>query len=164
MACGRIYLSFGKALCVLALSGLSLFANEKPDSPEPKFQVPSQSPTPPAASQTGTQADTKDGHAKDEVPKRIFWIIPNFMTTNDQPENQGPLTPKQKFNIAWHQFFDESAHFGNLLAGGDFSGGGRDSALWRRLGCLRRKIPGSGGRSIHGKLLDLWNSADRAAR
>ncbi len=118
MACGRIRLLFGTALCVLALSSVSLFADEKPDSPEPKFQVPSQSPTPPAATQTDTQADTKDGHAKDEVPKRIFWIIPNFMTTNDQPENQGPLTPKQKFNIAWHQFFDESAHFGNLIQAG----------------------------------------------
>jgi len=40
------------------------------------------------------------------------------MTTNDQPENQGPLTPAQKYNIAWHQFFDESAHFGNLLQAG----------------------------------------------
>jgi hypothetical protein len=54
-------------------------------------------------------------HSKDEVPKRIFYIIPNFMTANDQPENQGPLTPKAKFTIAWHQFFDESAHFGNVL-------------------------------------------------
>jgi len=118
MTCGRIRLLSGTALCVLALSSVSLFADEKPDSPEPKFQVSSQSPTPPAAPQTDTQADTKDGHAKDEVPKRIFWIIPNFMTTNDQPENQGPLTPKQKFNIAWHQFFDESAHFGNLIQAG----------------------------------------------
>jgi hypothetical protein len=57
-------------------------------------------------------------HSKDEVPKRIFFIIPNFMTANDQPENQGPLTPKQKFNIAWHQWYDMSAHFGNILQAG----------------------------------------------
>ena len=53
--------------------------------------------------------------AQDEVPRRIFWIIPNFMTANDQPENRGPLTTRQKYSIAWHQFVDPSAHFANLL-------------------------------------------------
>jgi hypothetical protein len=62
-----------------------------------------------------TKTDEKDKDAKDEVPKRILFIIPNFMTENDQPENQGPLTPAKKFNIAWHQYSDYSAHFGNLL-------------------------------------------------
>jgi hypothetical protein len=57
----------------------------------------------------------RDGEARDQVPKRILYIIPNFMTENDQPENQGPLTAGQKFNIAWHQFSDYSAHFGNIL-------------------------------------------------
>jgi hypothetical protein len=88
---------------------------EKPESPAPKIPLDSQSAQ--AAPQT-TQTSGTNGpgdHAKDEVPKRIFFIIPNFMTANDQPENQGPLTPKQKFNIAWHQFFDESAHFGNVF-------------------------------------------------
>jgi hypothetical protein len=59
--------------------------------------------------------DKRDKEARDDVPKRIFWIIPNFMTANDQPENQGPLTTSQKYTIAWHQFADESAHFGNVL-------------------------------------------------
>lgn len=62
--------------------------------------------------------DQKDKEANDEVPKRIFWIIPNFMTANDQPENQGPLTPHQKYVIAWHQFSDRSAHFGNVIQAG----------------------------------------------
>ena len=118
MACGRTHFFFGAALCALALSGASLFGQEKPNSPEPKVQSSSQDPAPSAASQTAAQTDKKDREAKDEVPKRIFWIIPNFMTTNDQPENKGPLTPAQKFNIAWHQFSDESAHFGNLLQAG----------------------------------------------
>jgi hypothetical protein len=52
---------------------------------------------------------------RDEVPKRIFGIIPNFMTTNDQPKNRRPLTTKQKYSIAWHQFADPSAHFGNFV-------------------------------------------------
>src|SRR5271165_7281098 len=115
MVCGRTYFFFGAALCALALSGVALFGQEKPDSPEPKVQASSQDATSSTASQTTTETDKKDREAKDEVPKRIFWIIPNFMTTNDQPENQGPLTIKQKYTIAWHQYFDMSAHFGNLL-------------------------------------------------
>src|SRR5271165_6714684 len=115
MVCGRTYFFFGAALCALALSGVALFGQEKPDSPEPKVQASSQDATSSTASQTTTETDKKDREEKDEVPKRIFFIIPNFMTTNDQPENQGPLTTKEKYNIAWHQFFDVSAHFGNLL-------------------------------------------------
>jgi len=118
MACGRTHFFIGAALCALALSGASLFGQEKPDSPEPKVQSSSQDPAPSAASQTAGQTDKKDREANDEVPKRIFFIIPNFMTTNDQPENKGPLKPAQKFNIAWHQFWDESAHFGNFLQAG----------------------------------------------
>jgi hypothetical protein len=57
----------------------------------------------------------QDKEGRDEVPKRIFGIIPNFMTTNDQPQNRGPLTTKQKYSIAWHQFADPSAHLGNLI-------------------------------------------------
>ena len=118
MVCGRTYFFFGTALCALALSGISLFGQERPDSPEPKVPASSQDAASSTASQTTTQTDKKDREAKDEVPKRIFWIIPNFMTTNDQPENNGPLTPAQKYNIAWHQFWDESAHFGNFIQAG----------------------------------------------
>ena len=96
------------ALLSLAMLGRCGCAQEKPDSPEPKTTQTAQSP-----SKTGTK--DKDQEANDEVPKRIFWIIPNFMTANDQPQNLGPLTPKQKFNIAWHQWWDVSAHIGNLL-------------------------------------------------
>lgn len=83
--------------------------NSKPDSPKPKVE-----------SQDGANpvVNPKDKDANDEVPKRIFWIIPNFMTYNDQPENQEPLTSKQKFNIAWHQFYDLSAHIGNFIQAG----------------------------------------------
>ena len=94
------------ALLALALLPVLSYAQEKPDSPQPK--VLTDGGDKPAV-------DPLDKDANDEVPKRIFWIIPNFMTTNDQPENQGPLTPKQKFNIAWHQFWDMSAHFGNII-------------------------------------------------
>ena len=94
----------------LALAPFSLPAQDKPDAPQPKTSTDSDPPKadPPVE-------PSKRDHTRDEVPKRIFYIIPNFMTANDQPENQGPLTPKQKFTIAWHQFFDESAHFGNVV-------------------------------------------------
>jgi hypothetical protein len=89
-------------------------APDKPDAPVAKpdaiwdaqaAQANTSSPTQPAA----------DKHAEDKVPKRILYIIPNFMTANDQPENDGPLSAGEKFNIAWHQFSDYSAHFGNIL-------------------------------------------------
>lgn len=105
----RLWLVFCGA--VLALAPLSAFSQEKPDAPQPKVQPDSNS-SPKTDSQNKT---SPQDHTRDEVPKRIFFIIPNFMTTNDQPENQDPLTPKQKFAIAWHQFFDESAHYGNLI-------------------------------------------------
>ncbi|MGB9472376.1 MAG: hypothetical protein WBQ59_23740 [Candidatus Acidiferrum sp.] len=93
-------------MLTLVFLSVSAFAQEKPASPQPK--VATDSGTPPVV-------DPQDKEAKDEVPKRIFWIIPNFMTANDQPENQGPLTVKEKYNIAWHQFWDMSAHFGNVV-------------------------------------------------
>ena len=92
-------------LMLLCLA-VSVRGQEKPDNPGPKF-VADQPMQP--------KVEPQDKDANDEVPKRIFWIIPNFMTANDQPENQGPLTPHQKYNIAWHQFWDYSAHFGNLV-------------------------------------------------
>lgn len=113
---GLLFLAVAGPLCVCAQD---LYAQEqpaqdkqnKPDSPQPKVQTDSDdNPTP--------AVDPDNAHANDEVPKRIFWIIPNFMTANDQPENKGPLTPKQKFNIAWHQFWDMSAHFGNVIQAG----------------------------------------------
>jgi len=118
MALGVINFVWRVALLTLVLVVVSAFAQEKPDAPEPKVQ-----PDPKVQLDSKVQPDPAiqpnedplNKHAKDEVPKRIFWIIPNFMTANDQPENAGPLTPAQKYNIAWHQFWDESAHFGNVI-------------------------------------------------
>jgi hypothetical protein len=109
----RIFHLFGRLLLLmLALVVVASLAQEtpggKPDSPQPKVQSDSSKSATPSA-------NPQDKEANDEVPKRIFWIIPNFMTYNDQPENQGPLTVKQKYDIAWHQFWDMSAHFGNIL-------------------------------------------------
>jgi hypothetical protein len=108
-------------LLVLPSTGVAVVpaessVDERPEAPTPKIFLDSASQQS-ATTQSTQPAATSErpDHSKDEVPKRIFFIVPNFMTANDQPENQGPLTPKQKFNIAWHQFWDQSAHFGNLI-------------------------------------------------
>jgi hypothetical protein len=103
------------AFLTLVLAPVCVFAQEKIDSPEPKVQPDPKSQQDPKVE---SNTDQNDKEANDDVPKRIFWIIPNFMTANDQPENEGPLTPNQKFNIAWHQFSDLSAHFGNVMQAG----------------------------------------------
>jgi hypothetical protein len=100
--------------CLVTLSG---HAQVTPDGSGPK-NIPTSASAKSSDVSDGVSENRKDKEARDEVPKRIFWIIPNFMTTNDQPENRGPLTTKQKYNIAWHQFADQSAHFGNLLQAG----------------------------------------------
>jgi len=61
--------------------------------------------------QPAANADTKNA----ENPKRILGIIPNFVSANDTAANQGPLTSKEKYSLAFHQMFDFSAHLGNLL-------------------------------------------------
>ena len=111
----------------LVLCAMGLFAqdqdtkpdNSKSDSSKPADSKPD-SPKPKAQTEDGANpvVNPQDKDANDEVPKRIFWIIPNFMTYNDQPENQGPLTVKQKYSIAWHQFYDLSAHIGNFIQAG----------------------------------------------
>lgn len=113
------------AVLTLVLASGPVWAQDQPDSPDsqippdPKVQVAQTDdkpqPDPKAQPDPSIQPSLRDKEARDEVPKRIFWIIPNFMTANDQPENAGPLTPNQKYNIAWHQFWDMSAHFGNVV-------------------------------------------------
>jgi hypothetical protein len=61
--------------------------------------------------QPAPDVDTKNA----ENPKRIFGIIPNFISTNDTVINQGPLTVHEKYVLSYHQMFDVSAHFGNFL-------------------------------------------------
>jgi hypothetical protein len=116
---GNVYLSlkYQSLSCVrratlllplLLLPSTSLFAQDTTSTASPDSPVPSIEAAKP-------KVDPQDKGANDEVPKRIFWIIPNFMTANDTVENKGPLTTHDKFNIAWHQFIDPSAHYGNIL-------------------------------------------------
>jgi len=110
----RVRLQTAWFLVVLFLLTLSGRAQGKLETSAPKCSsTDASSKSADATEDAGEDKQAKEAH--DEVPKRIFWIIPNFMTANDEPENQGPLTTKEKYTIAWHQFADESAHFGNLL-------------------------------------------------
>jgi hypothetical protein len=106
------------------LAPFSLLAQDQPPTPSTDSQAqaidlppaPTPSPAPViAADPAKPKVNPQDKELRDEVPKRIFWIVPNFMTTNDVEENQGPLTARDKWNIAWHQFWDPSAHYGNVI-------------------------------------------------
>jgi hypothetical protein len=102
-------------------------AANKPDAPTPKLAPQSdQQPdsgtsagTPGGASSSTSQAPSgppsNPTGQQDENPKRILGIIPNFQTKDDTPQNQPPLTVKEKYVLAWHQTVDFSAHVGNAF-------------------------------------------------
>jgi hypothetical protein len=68
-------------------------------------------PAAPSAPQGKPSGDAQNA----ENSKRILGFIPNFQTTNDVPENQRPLTTKEKYVLSLHQMFDFSAHIGNAF-------------------------------------------------
>jgi hypothetical protein len=82
----------------------------KKQSPPPVDSVNQQTTAPPQSPKTSESVQ--------DSPKRILGIIPNFQTTNDTPLAQKPLSPKEKYSLAWHQMFDVSAHFGNAFQAG----------------------------------------------
>jgi hypothetical protein len=97
----------------IGLTASASMAQDKPDAPTPKQ-------TPSSAQQSGTPQDPAAAPADateppDQNPKRILGIIPNFQTKDDTPQNQKPLTVKQKYILAWHQTVDISAHIGNAF-------------------------------------------------
>lgn len=123
----------GGAMCVIR-------AQEKPDAPMPKVTLPSalpvefsvekdlsrvkvseaeatetQSQPQPAQDQKPSNPPANASGQQDDNPKRILDIIPNFQTKNDTPENQKPMTVKEKYALAWHQSVDFSAHVGNAF-------------------------------------------------
>ena len=91
---------------MLLLSGMTIAATaiaaqEKPEAPIAKQNTPS-----PSDART----------PQDENPKRILGIIPNFQSKDeDIPENLLPMTPREKYVLAYHQTVDFSAHFGNAF-------------------------------------------------
>src|ERR1700681_38965 len=80
------------ALLMIGATGSGTIAQEKPHSPAQKIQPdPAKEQSPSAAEKPDAQAEEKSTFEKADVPKRIFFIIPNFMPTNDQPKNKGRL-------------------------------------------------------------------------
>jgi hypothetical protein len=112
LRCGRVVGVAGLLLALAADSGSAL-GQDKPDVPTPK--------TPLASSQfqadSGENPTTSSAYSaqRDDNPKRILDIIPNFQTTNDTPDGQAPLTVRDKYVLAYHQTVDFSAHLGNLF-------------------------------------------------
>jgi len=108
-------------LLVFLASGTVTRAQEKPDSPEPKQSaqsIPQTTEAPSQVASTGSQTSsappTSPDKPPDENPKRILDIIPNFQTTNEKPE-YAPMTPREKYILAYHQTVDFSAHIGNAF-------------------------------------------------
>jgi hypothetical protein len=101
---------------VVAASAATCAAQDKPDAPTPKQSTAPATQSSPAGAPTNTSGQASDPHAQqDENPKRILGFIPNFQSKDDIPENQAPLTPREKYILAYHQTVDFSAHIGNAF-------------------------------------------------
>lgn len=79
-----------------------------PDPSAPAQQQPLPVPEKPDAPVAQPDETAPEHH----IYNRILGIIPNFISTEDTPETRHPLTPRQKYNLAFHQMFDYSAHIG----------------------------------------------------
>lgn len=107
-------------LLALAAGGTVSRAQEKPDSPEPKqgapliFQIAEVQSQQTSSAQQIPPTPARPDKQQDENPKRILDIIPNFQTTNEKPEYT-PMTPREKYVLAYHQTVDFSAHIGNAF-------------------------------------------------
>jgi hypothetical protein len=108
---------------MVAANAAACAAQDKPDAPTPKqndahstqsssAEKPKASPDAPPG--TGSQASDPNGQ-QDENTKRILGFIPNFQSKDDIPQNQTPLTPREKYVLAYHQTVDFSAHVGNAF-------------------------------------------------
>ena len=86
------------------------FAQEKPDAPAPNVGASQSAP-----STAQKPAQSPPGEQQDENTKRILGIIPNFQSKDDIPQNQEPMTTREKYILAYHQTVDFSAHFGNAF-------------------------------------------------
>ena len=101
---------------VVAASAATCAAQDKPDAPTAKQSTAPATQSSPAGAPTNTSGQASDPHAQqDENPKRILGFIPNFQSKDDIPENQAPLTPREKYILAYHQTVDFSAHIGNAF-------------------------------------------------
>ena len=106
---------FTALFMALAVCAVSCVAQDKPDAPTPKQDSSSVEQPSSGASQGPAGPPSNPTGQQDENPKRILGNIPNFQTKDDTPQNQPPLSVKEKYNLAWHQTVDFSAHIGNAF-------------------------------------------------
>ena len=92
-------------ICYLLLVGRNIAIGQKaplPDNPQPQSQSPAPGP-----------ADNKGQYGK----HHILWVIPNYRSDESASEFK-PLTPRQKFKLAFDDSFDPTA----FLVAGIFAG------------------------------------------
>lgn len=110
--------NFRKARLVsLALLGIfagSARAQTGPQTPPPEQSAAAKKSPAPSSPSSSSGMDGTQAPAQ-ENPKRILDIVPNFTTTNDTELNRKPLAPREKYDLAWRQMFDFSAHLGNAF-------------------------------------------------
>jgi hypothetical protein len=85
--------------CMAAMAQQSL-----PDTPQPQTQSPQSTPT---------RENRKDEYGK----HHILWVIPNYRSDESTSEFK-PLTPREKFKVAFDDSFDPTA----FLVAGVFAG------------------------------------------
>jgi hypothetical protein len=76
--------------------------------------TPSQIPSPSGQANRSIPAAAAPAPAQDQLPKRIFGIIPNYRS-NASLQDAKPLTPKEKFKLAAKDSFDPGTF---VLVGG----------------------------------------------
>lgn len=86
-----------------------------PKLPDPKLSDRNSLDPKPSDPRPSTPNGVNPASQQDENTKRILGIIPNFQSKDDIPQNQAPLTTKEKYVLAYHQTVDFSAHFGNAF-------------------------------------------------
>jgi hypothetical protein len=112
--------SYLTLLLLLLVSGCATcLAQEKPDAPVPKLNSGTsaqgvQDPAPSASTAPQNPPAPNVQTPEDENPKRILDMIPNFQTTN-QKDVYAPMSPQEKYILAYHQTVDFSAHIGNAF-------------------------------------------------
>ena len=114
---------FTLVFLAIAAGAAKSVAQDKPDAPTPKLSAaPSTQSTstekaqaPPGTPSNPNGQPSASNAAQDENTKRILGFIPNFQSEDDIQQNQEPLTPREKYILAYHQTVDFSAHVGNLF-------------------------------------------------
>ena len=108
---------------LVLLSGSACVSHAQSAPPD----APKQTEVLQAAAKPGASADkqpaedssiTSNSVANKEPPKRMFGMIPDFESANNTPEDQQPLTVREKYILALHQSFDFSSHIGDAFQSG----------------------------------------------